>query len=135
MSRVNIPHDRTQKQPVTGYCRNPECWRDSEAPQNGRFEFTVEHAPVVCPKCGADRSPLVGILALTHALIRDKDGKIRGKGGLRYRLACEATRTVLATPTNNEAATDNPEFVNCPGCLAELQKYGIVQPTGLNFTA
>lgn len=114
MSRVSIPHDRTQKQPVRAICRNPECLENSDDPH---FEFTAEHAQIVCPKCGADRSPMIGVLALVHFLTRDKKGPIVGYGGLRYKFACDEKRAYLATATNQEAATGDIRSVNCPGCL------------------
>ncbi|MCI0333548.1 MAG: hypothetical protein L0228_10035 [Planctomycetes bacterium] len=114
MPKIIIPGDRTQKQPVTAFCINPECL---EASDRKRFEFPVEHADVACPKCGATEAPMVGVLALTHFLHRNPQGKIVGMGGLRYQLACDQSRAYLATLTNEEAATDQLRAVNCPGCL------------------
>jgi hypothetical protein len=109
---VVIPSDRTTKQPVTACCFNLECLEDGD-----RFEFPCEHGDVACPKCGATEAPMIAVLALTHFLVRDnKAGLIRGGHG-RYRLACDPKRAYLATPTNNEAATDQLEAANCPQCL------------------
>jgi hypothetical protein len=113
-SKIIIPRDRTIKQPVTCYCMNPECREDSA---DDRFEFPLEHDPVCCPKCGANESPLIGMLALVHFVVRNKEGRIRGAGGMRYSLACEPKRAYIATETNGEAGSDQLECVNCPGCL------------------
>lgn len=111
---VTIPNDRTQKQPVKCACYNPECLEDSS---HERFEFTFEHGQVACPKCGATEPPIISVMSLTHLLHRNKSGKIVGAGGLRFSLACDHNRAYLATRTNLEAATDQVQFVNCPGCL------------------
>ncbi len=114
MSKVFIPEDRTQKQPVTCICRNPECLESSE---DEHFKFTTEHSQIACPKCGADRAPMVAVLALVHFLTRDPKGPIVGYGGLKYAFACAEKRAYLATMTNQEAATGDIRSVNCPGCL------------------
>ena len=114
MSVLIIPNDRSTKQRVRCICRNPECLESSDKPH---FEFTSEHAHITCPKCGANRSPMVAMLALVHFLHRERSGPIVGVGGLRYRLACEEKRAYLATTTNQEAATGDFAHVNCPGCL------------------
>ena len=111
---IVIPGDRTQKQPVTAFCRNPECLESSD---EKRFEFPVEHADIACPKCGATEAPLVGILSLVHFLHRNPKGRVVGMGGIRYQLACDESRAHLATLSNDEAATDQLQAVNCPGCL------------------
>jgi hypothetical protein len=94
------------------------------------FRFAIEHDNFKCPKCGADRSPMIGLLTLTHFLVRDEAGKICGSGGLRYSLACDAVRDHLATRSNNEAATGDPDIVNCEGCLKGMAKLGIKQNQG-----
>lgn len=114
MAKIIIPNDRTDKQPATAFCRNPECLESSD---QRRFEFSPEHAHVACPKCGATEAPMVGMLSLVHFLHRNPKGKIVGMGGLRYQLACSEERAHLATLTNDEAATDQLAAVNCPGCL------------------
>lgn len=115
-----IPADRTIKQPAAGFCRNPEC-----SEENGEFHFVVEHDHFVCPKCKADRAPMIGSLVLTHLMIRNEAGPILGEGGLRYALGCDMKRAYLATMTNEEAATDNPKVANCPGCLERAESLGI----------
>jgi len=118
---ARVPQDRTVKQPAAGFCRNPECREVS----NEEFHFVVEHDHFACPKCGANKSPMVGTLVLTHLLIRNEAGPIIGHGGLRWALGCDAVRAYLATTTNQEAATDNPQLANCPGCLARAKSLGI----------
>lgn len=113
MSGIQIPNDRTTKQRVRGYCLNAEC----SPRENERYEFDVEHDRFCCPKCGAYKPPMVGVLSLVHWLARDSKGPIEGTGGLRWKLACEADRAYLATFTNKEAASVAIEAVNCPGCL------------------
>lgn len=121
MTGARVPGDRTVKQPATGFCRNPECREQS----NEEFHFRVEHDHFSCPKCGANAASMVGVLVLTHLLIRHEKGPIIGKGGLRYAIGCDEVRAYLATTTNQEAATDNPEIANCPGCLEQAKKLGI----------
>jgi hypothetical protein len=126
---MEIGQDRTVKQPVTAFCRNPEC-----ANETGNFEFQVEHSGFACPKCGADREPYIGVQTLTHCLVQDKNGPIIGSGGRHYRIACDSKRAYLATVSNQEAATDQPQIVNCPGCRQQVHKMGIVDPTGVPLT-
>jgi len=126
MAGVSVPHDRTTKQPLRGYCLNPEC---REQPDDSRFEFEAHNDHFVCPKCGADSPFLVGLLTLTHLLLPDPKGKIQGSEGIRYRFACDGERSILATPTNNEAATGVLELVNCPGCLQAADSLRIKQRT------
>lgn len=110
-------------QPAAGFCRNPECR------ENGReFEFQVEHDNFSCPKCGADRAPMIGLLVLTHLLVRNDQGPIIGSGGLRWSLACDEERAYLATVTNKEAATDNAKVANCPGCLQVALQRKLIKP-------
>ena len=118
MGGVAVPQDRTLSQPVIGFCRNPRCCEQS----NKEFQFKVENDLFACPKCGADRPPMVGVLVLTHLIIPQQGGPIIGKGGTRHRLACDSKRAYLATVTNLEAASDNANVVNCPECLAEADR-------------
>lgn len=111
---VAVPSDRTQMQPVRCFCRNQECY----SPPQERFEFEIEHGDVVCPKCGANQSPMVGTLAIVHFMVRDNMGPLSGCGGLRYRLACEPNRHYIATNTNQEAGTGDLHVVSCIRCLA-----------------
>lgn len=124
---VHIPEDRTNKQPVRAICRNPECLEHSSDPH---FEFTAEHSQIVCPKCAANRSPMVGMLVLIHYLYRDRDGCIDGEGGLTYSLACDTKRAYMATVTNQEAATGEFSAVNCPGCIEAVKKKNLRKKTG-----
>ncbi len=124
---IVVPQDRTINQPVTAFCRNPQCREVSDQ----EFRFCVEHAHVACPKCGANQEPFVGVLTLTHQLVPHPKGPIIGYTGRRYKLACDDRRAYLATTTNNEAATDQPGVVNCPGCRAAIEKLRIVDPTGI----
>ena len=128
---ITIPRDRTTRQPARGFCFNPECLEDSD---NDRFEFDVEHDKFCCPKCGNNRPPGVGLLVLTHLLIRDNKGPIHGDMGLSYRLACHKDRAYLATVTNMEAATGDPEFCNCAGCLKVAEEMKLTMPQGIALT-
>lgn len=122
-SAIVMPNDRSTKQPARGFCRNPKCRE-----QNGEdFTFPIEHAHVSCPKCGANSSPIVGVFVLTHLLIPVENGPLGGVGGIRYALACDAKRAYLATTTNLEAASGDIEAVNCPQCIANAEKLGIVK--------
>lgn len=126
MSSIIIPRDRTTKQQPVGFCLNPECFDSSD---QQRFEFRAEHSPVTCPKCGANQSPMVGLLALVHHVIKTPQGKIVGMGGLRYGLACDPGRSFIATITNNEHGSGDIQAVNCPGCLAAYERN---KPTAVN---
>lgn len=119
MSGIVIPGDRTVKQRSFGVCMNRACL---EKNTDERFTFQVENDHFACPKCGADKPPLVGMLALIHFLIPDKTGPLEGAGGLRYRFGCDSTRAYMATHTNQEACSGQIEAVNCIGCLQEAQK-------------
>lgn len=132
MSNIIIPGDRTIKQPVRAYCTNPECLESSD---HERFEFQTEHSPVVCPKCGANEAPMVGLLVLVHYLHRQKDGPIKGVGGLRYQIACDEKRAYLATLTNQEAMSGELRMVNCPGCLKAAQDKGMDRLQGFALIA
>lgn len=131
MTGILIPHDRTTQQQPRGYCLNPECLEDST---DSRFEFNVDHDQFCCPKCGGRDSPMVGLLVLTHLLIRDQRGPIKGQMG-RFKLACNQRRAYLATFTNLEAATSDPRIANCPGCLDVARKAGIEVPQGFELLA
>lgn len=120
-----MPEDRVVSQPATGFCRNPQC-----AVNGQEFTFPVEHDLFACPKCGANKAPMVGVMVLTHLLIPHERGPIEGGGGLRYVIGCDDERAYLATVTNLEAATDNVEVANCPGCLAKAEQLGIKQASG-----
>lgn len=126
MGGIAVPQDRTLKQPVKGFCRNPRCQEKS----NQEFQFKVENDLFACPKCGADRPPTVGVLVLTHLIIPQKNGPIIGKGGTQHRLACDDTRAYLATATNLEAASDNPNVANCPDCIKEADRLNLRSATG-----
>ncbi len=67
---------------------------------------------------------MVGLLVLTHLLIRDPKGPFKGQMG-RFRMACNTKRAYLATITNMEAATGDPLIANCPGCLVEAKRLGV----------
>ena len=112
---IALPDDRTLKSPSVGFCRNPQCRERSDQ----EFRFAIEH-DCVCPKCGANREPMVGVLVLTHALVPDKKGPVMGQGGSRWKIACESKRAYLATATNLEAATNNQDLVTCAACKKAL---------------
>lgn len=119
---IIVPSDRIETQAAQGYCRNPACLESSDQKQ---FIFEVTESPVRCPKCHANAPPMVGLKALIHALIPDEKGPISGHGGLRYRIGCDSKRAYLATATNQEAVTSDINSVNCPGCLAEMNRLGL----------
>jgi hypothetical protein len=125
---AKVPEDRTLKVPSRGFCRNPECRTVS----NEEFTFEIKHDNFCCPKCKADRQPMIGVLTLTHLMLPAKDGPIIGAGGLRYRLACDKDRAYLATVTNNEAASPIPAVTNCPECVKSIEKLSVkkTEPTG-----
>lgn len=131
MPGISVPFDRTNRQPIRGYCLNPECREKSD---DDRFEFDVPHDRFACPKCGSDSPISVGILALVHFLVRDPNGPIAGVQS-RYRFACDPKRSLLATPTNQEAASGDLRAVNCPGCLqaAAEMKATVVQGADPTF--
>lgn len=116
MTKIIHP-DQTTKQPVVWRCPNPEC-RDSSLDRY--FDFESDQPK--CPKCSAG-PPVVSKRALIHLLVRDPQGKIVGEYQRRYKLACDASRSFIATQTNGEAGTDQVAAANCPGCLAEAHKY------------
>lgn len=122
--RIVMPSDRTTKIPAQGFCRNPQC----QEKEGELFEFAIEHAHVECPKCKANKSPMVGIYTLTHFLVQVEGGPIRGAGGVSYALACDQQRAYLATVTNLEAASGDITCVNCPQCIENAEKLGIRKP-------
>lgn len=132
MPAIAIPEDRTHKQPVRAFCCNPQCL---DASNQGRFEFDTEHSPIVCPKCGANEAPYVGLLALVHFLHRAENGPVTGAGGLRYQIGCDQKRAYLATLTNQEAMSGELRMVNCPGCLKAAQEKGFDKQQGMVLIA
>lgn len=69
----------------------------------------------VCPQCHAGEGLVVPLVDV-HWLILDAQGQIEGVHGLRYRVACDPARSVLATQTENYAGTDVIQAVTCPAC-------------------
>lgn len=130
MTGIAIPTDRTNKQPVRAYCRNPQCRDRSDK----IFEFNVENDRFACPKCGANRDPMVGLYVLTHLLMQKKGGPIQGRY-FQYIVACDEKRAYLATQTNLEAVTDNPTIANCPGCLKKIEEQKITETIGYKVGA
>ena len=128
MAGVTMPYDRSTKHPARGFCRNPDCQEKDQREE--LFTFPIEHADVACPKCGATLAPMVGVYVLTHLLIPVKGGPLRGAGGLSFALACDDHRSYLATVSNLEAASGDPNVVNCPICLENARKLGIKLKTG-----
>ncbi len=114
--QISVPSDHSLRQPARAFCRNPEC-----VETGNKYIFEIKHDKPSCPKCGADRTPYVGLLILTHLLVRDKNGPIQGVGGLRYSIACDQKRAYLSTLTNKEAATDNQDLFNCTLCQDSRQ--------------
>ena len=94
--------------------------------------FEIEQTLLPCPKCGATRAPMVGMLAKTHLLLRDKKGNFEGASGLRYRIGCdpENKRTVISTTENHELATGDRQIANCIDCLAQADKHNVGWQTG-----
>jgi hypothetical protein len=124
---IVIPETRSTKQRNFAYCSNPEC------AENGlEFRFEVEHTLVPCPKCGATKAPMVGMLAKVHLLVRDKRGPLEGASGLRYRVACDPSgkRATISTMHNHELATDDRGTANCLDCLIAADKANAEQFTG-----
>lgn len=124
---IVIPETRSHKQRNFAFCSNPEC------AENGlEFRFEIQDTLMPCPKCGACRAPMVGILAKTHYLVRDKLGHLEGASGLRYRIACdvENKRYSISTPENHELATGDRQTANCLDCLIEADKKNIGLYTG-----
>lgn len=121
--QVVIPDDRTIKQPVVARCLNLAC-----AEKGRNFEFATE-GDVKCPKCGETEGPMIQLLCLVHFMVRDKMGPIEGVNGSHWRIACDHKRSLIATETNLEAASDQLDSVNCPGCrkIAKEQKLAPVQ--------
>lgn len=116
---IAIPEERTHKQRNYAFCANPECVEDGH-----EFRFEIENTLMPCPKCGATKPPMVGMLAKTHLLVRDRKGHIEGASGLRYRIACdtENKRHRISTLTNHELATGDRTICNCIDCLTEANR-------------
>lgn len=121
-----MPTERTSKQQAQGFCWNPDCADGAD-----RFIFPIKHDRFCCPKCKADSAPMVGVLSLMHLLVADEKGPIVGAYGRRYRMACEKKRDHLALPDNSEGATGDKQFVNCPGCLAQIEKLRVREIQGI----
>jgi len=84
-----------------------------------RPEFEADKP--LCPKCGASE-PAVIELTPVHFLYGDPMGPIEGRNGLRYKVACQPGREVLATHVGDTyAATGDPRAVTCPSCLGTPQ--------------
>lgn len=113
-SGIVIPNERTHKQKNYAFCCNPAC-----AEEGQEFRFEIENTLSPCPKCGAYEAPMVGILAKVHLLVTDRNGPIKGQGGIRYRIACDHTgkRNYISTETNHELATGDRKTANCLDCL------------------
>lgn len=113
---------------VLCFCVNPECIEDLK---KGRFEFQVaKEKDVVCPKCGANEAPFVGTIVPVHFMIRDKNGYLRGQGGLTYRLACMPDRKRLS-PDGSEAASGVLTAVTCPECRAAAESQNVAPHQGV----
>lgn len=127
-SGMVLPAERSIKQRNFAYCANPQC------AENGReFHFEVEHDLFCCPKCGANRPPVVGMLAKIHLIVQDPRGQFEGVGGIRYRIACDTgkKRESVSTITNHEVGTGDITACNCVDCLAEAKKINAANKTGL----
>lgn len=122
-SIATVPPDRSTRNTCVGFCRNPKCRVDGN-----QFKFEVRHHHIVCPKCGANQEPMVGLITLIHFLVQVDGGPLRGQGGIPYALACDEKRAYLATISNDEAATGDIDVANCPQCLENAAKLGI-KPT------
>ncbi len=131
-SGIVLPETRSHKQRNFAYCNNPEC-----AEAGLEFRFEIEQTLVPCPKCGATKAPMVGMLAKTHLLVRDRKGKLAGIGGLTYRLACdtENKRDSISSIHNHELGTGDRTIANCIDCLvqADRQNVGLVTGHTLQF--
>ena len=116
---IAIPEERTHKQRNYAFCANIEC------AENGQeFRFEIENTLMPCPKCGATKPPMVGMLAKTHLLVRDRKGHIEGQGGLCFHdaAATENKRHRISTLTNHELATGDRTICNCIDCLTEANR-------------
>jgi hypothetical protein len=90
------------------------CKHPSRRP--GRYHEFEADKPL-CPKCGAGE-PAVLQLVGVHFLYGDRMGPIEGRHGLRYRVACEPSREILAAHLADDyAASGDPRAVTCPSCL------------------
>ncbi len=119
---MQVPVDRTEKQPVIAICRNPECREDGK-----QFEFFVTDDHFCCPKCGANREPMLALKVLIHLLVPHPQGPIQGQGGKKFVIACDDRRAYLATVTNKEAATGSPLLANCPTCIERAKQIGVIK--------
>lgn len=126
-SGIVIPETRSRKQRNFAFCCNPEC-----SEMGLEFRFEIQDTLVPCPKCGATKAPLVGMLAKTHLIVRDKRGQLEGAGGLRYRLACdtENKRGSISTIHNHELATGDRTIANCLDCLVQADRENVGLTTG-----
>ena len=117
-SGIAIPDERTIKQRNFAYCQNPAC-----AEGGKEFTFEVEHSYFCCPKCGANKPPLVGMIAKIHLMIPDRLGEFEGIGGLRYRIACDTKnkRGHISTVKNHEMGTGDKSVCNCVDCMAAAE--------------
>ncbi len=135
---------QTKKQPVVWRCNNPDCEPEPEAvaiarssidantinepiktvfgeicrPSKLYFEFLSEHDK--CPKCTYDGAPMINKRALIHLLLEHPRGPIVGQIGKRWFMACDPTRTTMATHDNGEACTGDSMAANCPECLKKI---------------
>jgi hypothetical protein len=96
-------------------------WRCYRCPVRFGQHREFEGDRPLCPKCGAGM-PAVVELVPVHFLYGDPLGPIEGVHGLRYKVACEPTREVLARHIGDEyAATGDPRAVTCLSCLTTPQ--------------
>lgn len=118
-SGIAIPSERSIKQRQFAFCSNAQC-----AVGGKEFTFEVEHSYFCCPKCGANKPPLVGMLAKIHLMVQDRNGPFEGIGGIRYRIACDTgiEREHVSTLTNHEMGTGDKDCCNCVDCLAIAEK-------------
>lgn len=133
---IILPDERSSKQRNYAFCENHECREINKSTgQMDRFHFEVEHSIFCCPKCGANKPPIVGMLAKVHLMVRDKLGEFEGAGGLRYRIACDKGRGHISTLTNHEAGTDDLSVVTCEDCLEEARRLNAPAQSGLKTFA
>lgn len=111
---------QTTKQPVVWFCANPDCRPDPNKFPTRSLMFESDYPE--CPKCG-NGPPCVHKRSLIHLLVPARGGLLTGDLGRRYMMACDSKRDFIATRTNGESASGDPNAVNCPGCLAHLKKH------------
>jgi hypothetical protein len=129
-SGIVIPEERSHKQRNYAFCANPAC------AENGQeFRFEIEHTLSPCPKCGANKPPLIGMVAKVHLMISDRMGPFEGIGGLRYRIACDTkgTREGVSTVTNHELGTDDRSVCNCIDCLKQADRLNVPAKSGISL--